>query len=390
MNLQELKNKTILLFGKSRAFSSDEFVSQLNYHNILTSKEFSDDIALVIDGKMMTPYEQNESEKLYTEKSNTLEFIEIDVFERELAKKLDEDTLLMSLKLSRDKDRLKSFILNSMISDSFFFKLIKMYDWANDDFFENDDNRDVSAAYISRFYENIERNHNVQYATTGFIHLIKQTKNSLLLENILTLKPIKYNSKMKKQMAVNEYCNEKIFKLLQKDEDYEVKEALSINKNLNEEIIKEFIKDENLGSNIAKNINLKDEYFELLQIYKIALGLNESLSLDMQEKLYESGDIEVRYALALNNKINSSVLNKLLESDNEDIKTALYENSNMPIEVLDKAYKDNIYYEQLAKNESTPIEILYQLQLDSRYERFVKTNAGFGKHIQQENIGWLV
>ena len=62
---------------------------------------------------------------------------------------------------------------------------------------------------------------------------------------------------------------------------------------------------------------------------------------------------------------------------------SLYENKMMPIELLEEAYENNKYLEQLSQNESTPVEILYQLQLDSRYERFVKTNKAFGKHIQQ-------
>jgi len=390
MNLKDLENKTILLFGKSRAFSLEEFNSQLKFHKISTCREFSDDIKLVIDGKMMTPYEQNDSDALYEKYSKNVEFIAIDIFERELAKLIDEDTLLMSLKLSRDKDRLKNFIQNEMISDVLFFKLLKMYSWGDDDFFENDNNRDISAAFISRFYENIERNHNVQYATTGFVHLIKQTKSPQLLESILTLKPIKYNPKMKMQIAMNEFSSESILKHLAKDDNYEIKEALSLNKNLNIDIIKEFIKDENLGENIAKSINLDEQYFLLLSEYKIALALNESLTLKMQEELSTCRDEEVDFALALNDNIDIEILNKLLKSKNETIVSALYENKVMPIKTLEDAYENNKYLEQLAKNENTPVEILYQLQLDSRYERYVKSNAGFGKHIQQENIGWLV
>jgi len=118
MNLNDLKNKTILLFGKPRAFSQDEFNSQLKFHNISTCREFNDDVKIVVDGKMMTPYEQNESDALYEKYSKNIEFISIDIFEKELAKSLDEDTLLMSLKLSHDKNRLKSFIQNTMISDT--------------------------------------------------------------------------------------------------------------------------------------------------------------------------------------------------------------------------------------------------------------------------------
>ena len=118
MNLDTLKNKTILMLGKSRAFSSEEFLSQMKHHNIEVAKGFSDEITTLIEGRMMTPYEQNLSEELY--KTQNLEFIDIDIFEKHLAKTIDSDTLLMSLKLSHDKERLKNFIKNTTISDSLY------------------------------------------------------------------------------------------------------------------------------------------------------------------------------------------------------------------------------------------------------------------------------
>ena len=390
MNLQDIKNKTILLFGKPRAFSQDEFNSQLKFHNISTCREFNDDIKVVVDGKMMTPYEQNDSEALYEKYSQSLDFISIDIFEKELAKSLDEDTLLMSLKLSHDKDRLKSFIQNTMLSDTLFFKLVKMYSWNNEDFFENDDNRDVSAAFILRFYENIERNHNVQYATTGFVHLVGQTKSTELLSAISLLEPMKFHPEIEATIAISEYCDEVMQKRYFKQAKPTTLEALSLNENLSLELVKEFANDEKLGLNVAKSIKLDDELYTLFGGFKIGLALNESLNLDMQEKLFILDDDEVSYALALNQSLEISVLDKLLKSKNEDIKKAIYENSSTPINLLEDAYKNSEYLEELAKNISTPVEILYQLQLDSRYERYVKLNAGFGKHIQEENIGWLL
>jgi hypothetical protein len=38
MNLDRLKDKTILLLGKSRAFSEEEFASQLQFHHISLAK----------------------------------------------------------------------------------------------------------------------------------------------------------------------------------------------------------------------------------------------------------------------------------------------------------------------------------------------------------------
>ena len=387
MNLEELQNKTILLFGKPRAFSKEEFVSQLKVHHLGITDQLNDEVSFIIDGRMMTPYEVNESEKLYS--LNKYEFISIESFESELAKHLDEDTLLMSLKLSGNKERLKSFIQNSTISDTLFFKLLKMYDWGGEDFFENDSNRDVSAAFISRFYENIEQNHNVQYATTGFIHLIKQTKSSELLEQMFALEPLQSNQKMKMHIAMNEFSSAELLKKLQRDDDYEVKIALSLNKHLPFELIKAFQNDEKLITNIAKNILLSEEYFEFLREHQDALCLNESLTLPMQKKLLQTQSQEIFYALSLNDNISKEVLEVLLKNKNETIKKALYENKQMPSDILQDAYAQGIYLEQLANNENTPIEILQQLQLDSRYQHAVKTNASFGNNIKQQNIGWL-
>ena len=390
MNLKKLQNRSILLFGKSRAFSMGEFESQLKFHKIKMTTEFDEDVVLIVDAKMMTPYEQNISEELYEKHSKEVEFISIDTLERELAKHIDANTLLMSLKLSRNKERLKSFIQNSMIDDELFFKLLKMYSWGGEDFFENDDNRDVSAAIILRFYQNIERNHNVQYATTGFMHLVTQTKSMQLLKAVSLLEPIKYNPKIQYAIAMNTQCDDEMQELLFKTDNPSVLEALSLNKNLKRSIIEEFSKDEKLGANVAKNIKLTDELFELFKAHKTALALNESLTLQMQKELLSYGDEKISYALALNNGIDEEVLHLLLKSKNEEIISALYENPKTPSSILEEAYRNSQYCQEIAKNENTSVEILYQLQLDSRYARFVMENPAFGRYIQQENIGWEV
>ena len=387
MNFEKLKNTTIIMFGKSRAFSAEEFASQVKHHNIRVVTEYEDDVFIAVEGKMMTPYEQNDSDALYERR--VVEYITIDTLENMLAKEIDTDVLLMSLKLSHDKDRLKEFLTNPMISDELFLRLLKMYSFSNEDFFENDDNRDVSAAFISRFNENIERNHNVQYATTGFIHLVAQTTNRQLLKAISELQPLKFHPKIEMAIAMSIYIDESMQKRFLKSDDKNILEALSFNKKLNKFIVEKFMEDEILGANVAKSIELDDELFMLTKKYPTALALNESLTTKMQEKLLDLDDKEVIVALSLNDNLDEKIIYTLLGSANEDIKNSLYENASIPVVILEEAYKKGEYLASLAKNENTPVEILYQLQLDARYERYVKTNASFGRHIQTQNIGWL-
>jgi hypothetical protein len=386
MNLKTIE--TVLLFGKSRAFSEEEFLSQLKHHKIELVREYRDGISCVVDGRMMRPDEQNTSDALYERKG--IKAVSIDTLERALAMYMDEGTLLMSLKLSRDKERLKNFIQNALLPDTLFFKLIKMYSWGGEDFFENDENRDVSAAFISRFYKNIERNHNVQYATTGFIHLVGQTKSSELLEVIASLEPLQYHPKIVAAIVRSEACNAKMQEQFARKNEQEIDEALSSNPNLILPLIKEFLPREDLAQSMAQNLLLSEETFRVLFAYKVDLALNESLSEAMQNELLCCEDIEVYRAVASNNNLHLSVMQKLLLLEDSIVLENLYKNSVLPLENLHKAYREGEYLSSLAQNEATPVEILYQLQLDSRYERYVKTNATFGKYIQSENIGWLV
>jgi len=387
MDLKSLENKKILLFGKPRAFSYDEFISQLKSLSIEVVHKYSNDVSLVIDGKMMTPYEQNFSDELYEE--NGIKALSIDIFEIELAKCIDDDILLMSLKLSRDKNRLKSFIQNSTISDGLFFKLVRMYNWHGEDFFENDDNRDVSAAFILRFYKNIERNHNVQFATTGFSHLVAQTDSEVLLREISNLEPIKFHPRIKVTIAMNEFCSTSMQKQFYTTGGENIYQALSLNKNLDIFLIEKFFDNEELMQNIAKSIKLNDKLFELLSNFYLYLAKNQTLTPIMQNILLDKEDKDINNVLASNNQIEVDIFEKLFNLEDEDIKFTLYKNSVTPKELLVNAYKDERYHSSLAINENTPIDILYQLQLDRRYERDVKTNPAFGKHIQSENIGWL-
>jgi len=101
------------------------------------------------------------------------------------------------------------------------------------------------------------------------------------------------------------------------------------------------MKDEAIFSALAQNTALLAEHLETLfalNLYAVELASNTSLTSQQLELLYQSANPEILKALA--------------------------------------------------SNTATPVEILYQLSLDQRTERAVKTNPTFGKHIQTTNLGW--
>jgi len=450
MNLDMLKNKTILLLGKTRALDKNEFVSQLKQHNITCVDAYVDEVVCVVEGRMLNPVEQEEMERLY--KENAAYFMMLSDLERDLCEQIDPDKLHMSLKLSGDEERLLSFLQNNFITDELFLRLISLYDWKGENFFENDDNRDTTAALIKRFYKDIEKNHNVQYATTGLLHLIIQTDNKELLETISNLEPIKKALReeqiengtfkilqaialhpqtsapvikmfikyaplqIKAQIATRNDLGEKFQTHLHQEKSILINEYLAKNSTLDHRLAKEMIGGSEFTEDISLFIELDEDIFELLlekyadllaqnpslspkMIEKLfglgerkillALATNEALKEDDYERLYTMQDKEINHALALNAKVSVVMLQKLYEKGLSHV--ALAGNTSTPKEILSKlsSQEDEEVLTALSKNTSTPVEVLCQLQLDKRYDRYVKENNSFGKYIQSDNIGWL-
>ncbi len=121
-----------------------------------------------------------------------------------------------------------------------------------------------------------------------------------------------------------------------------------------------------------------------------ALASNGAIESALWEKLLAKGDARVAEALYAN---KCTPQEKLLEArTKEHLHKALACNLASPAQLLQElSHSQNPEVLQaLAQNENTPVEVLYQLGLDSRLERFVKENKSFGKHIQTHNIGWMV
>lgn len=414
MNYEELSGKSILLLGKTRALNAEEFDTLLKYHKISRVNTFNDDVALILEGRMMNPYEQAESERLY--EGQAAPIFELSGFEEWLCRSIEPNRLLMSLKLTRNQERLVAFLQNPYITDELYFKLLKLYDWKNEGLFDNDANRDVTASIIGRFYIDLDRNHNVQYAMSGLTHLIERYGNAELIIAIAELFPL--TRELKKPcdrslggvldaIALHPDTPESILRQLLDNRAKLLahREPLA----LEDELLK--LEDEEINTILSQNATLSgkgtallesayphliaartalnDERFDrLIGKYASYLATNLTLTSTMQRRLYAFEDEAVSEKLASNPAIEGRILDQLFESGKYSAQLA--KNSALSSEKFKILYSfgDSDVLSALAANPSVPIEILYQLSLDQRFERSVKTNPAFGKHIQTYNIGW--
>ena len=438
MNYDELCDKSILLLGKTRALSEEEFDALLKLHKITRVGSFTDDVSLIIEGRMMNPYEQVELAHLY--ETQNAPIVEISSVEEWLCRSIEPNRLLMSLKLSRNQERLVDFLQNPYITDELFFKLLKLYDWQKEGLFDNDTNRDVTASIIGRFYVDLDRNHNVQYAMSGLAHLIEKYGSKELISAIAELPPIANEIKHPRDRSLNGVLDaialhsetqESILRLLLGERAALLahREPLALEIGLlelnDEEVNRILAQNMTLSPNgalqlestypdlIASKTVLDEERFERLINFVIpchdtestiigdgsrikygmtvivALASNISLNGVMQQKLYALGDDTVSGSLASNPITEREILDHLFESG--QFSASLASNPSLSPDMLESLAVDGDaeVLSALAANTATPIETLYQLSLDRRYERAVKTNPAFGKYIQTHNIGWF-
>lgn len=413
MNYEEYSGKSVLLLGKTRSLNSVEFETLLKLHAMSVVKSFDDTVALIIEGKMMNPLELQESTRLY--ESHTVPTVDIGAIEKWLCGSIEPNRLLMSLKLSRDQDRLVDFLQNPYISDELFFKLLKLYDWQGEGLFDNDENRNVTAAIIGRFYQDLERNHNVQYAMSGLAHLVEKYGTCELITAISELSPIAKELKNSNEsslkgvldaMALHSATPEPLLRLLLKERAHLLshREPLALEKELLA------LNDETIQRSLAQNVTvspsgadlLEQKYPELIASFypldevrferltgnAVVLASNNTLTASMQERLMEMKDEAVFSALAQNTVLSLEHLETLFALNRYAVELA--SNTSLASQHLEALYQTSEpeILKALASNTSTPVEILYQLSLDQRTERAVKTNPAFGKHIQTYNLGW--
>ena len=431
MQFSELKNSAIVMLGKPRAFVDEEFARQLNTHNISVVKSLDEGAIAVVEGRMLNPLEQDRLEQIYLNK--TLPILSIDTLERYLSEHIVAKKLLMSLKLSRDTKRLFAFLTNPLIDDSLFLSLLLMYDFGEDGFFGSNDNRDVSAALIKRFYSNIGRDHNAMYSNYGVLQLIQSSTHSELIETLSSLKLIKealLNSQNDKAMesiihalaihpllstekqayfhtfkredinsllAMREDISLELQRELAKSESYEVRELLSKNPSLHVDLLEELL--DSFEAEIISSIKLDDTLFKrFLALDTKALCANATLDEGMQLHLVDRGEhLEI---LAANSALKPSVIKALLAHNDEAINSALSAHENSPLSTLELLFKERKYHTYLAsnpslspamieslaksddievlknicRNESTPLELLNYFMLDFRLEHIVREN----------------
>jgi len=103
----------------------------------------------VVEHHMLNPVEEDISCLAY---DDSVPLYKLKEFEKLLSESINDDEVLMGVKLANDQDRIFRLLGNSHISNTLFVKLLGMYEWHEEEE-DNTQDRDVIMFTLRRYIE---------------------------------------------------------------------------------------------------------------------------------------------------------------------------------------------------------------------------------------------
>ncbi len=403
----EFKDKKIYFSGRGEKIDKDELVKYFlqNGGRITESLEEAD---MIIQG-YMTPVHLEE--KFYLLSKEGIELIGIEELEKEFSRNIDIDSILMALKISKDKGRIIKLLNNKYFSDDIFLSLLKYYDWGGEGLHDNDENRDVSTSIVQRFCSLQETNHNIQHSPIGIYYTALETNEPKLLEavynmpsysisdkNALSSQPLSLkevaalnpntpkpvlmqilkdgNERELEFLALNESINKMISGRLFKLNNINITKNLISSGNLQLEDLKEVLNDEKLKIEVLKHFPLDDEIFGMIlenglsDAGLVYLSSNLSLNIEQLKKLFEFNIDNVNINLLKHPLCPEEKLEEFFQKNDQVYNIAIAHNPGLSESLFEKLFVlDDINIDiTLSENPNTPKEILKKLYQKNIHE----------------------
>lgn len=403
----ELKDKKLFFAGRGDKVEK----SELDRFIVQSGAELTEDIKeaeIIIEGLVIPAYLED---LIYERYKEGVKCIYIHDFEKFFSNNVEVDSILMAVKISKDKDRIIRLLKNDYFNDDVFIKLASFYDFENKDLYDNDDNRDVCIAIVERFCELVKTNHNIQYSPIGIYYTVLEATNPKLLELIYSMpeyeisdKNIKEDqpTKLREVVALNPNTSKQLQIQIMKNGDLGELKFLAMNESLfagvkkalvdmkNSDItialikaknyditrLKELIEDTNLRSEVFKYIELNSELFsdivskDLNEDELISLSLNESLDNSMIDRLFEFSYKEPKLNLLANPNISKEKISEYINSSDVEYLYSLGFNPTLSEDEFYKLFNLDILEVNiaLAYNKKTPHSIYRSLSQKKIFE----------------------
>ena len=398
-HLASSAQKKFLFLGREALFSKAEIARFLKKYHITMTQNYEEEVVVCIEHSRLNPVEEEISNEVYDAKVPSFS---LEVFERLLSSGINEDELLMGIKLSGDQERIFRLLGNTDISESLFIKLLMMYRW-HDEEEDNREDRDTIMHTLKRYIDIKPNEADLLYSYLTLRRLATEAINPHLLlaligfPNFVFLIRGKEKVTLHETIARNSYLDKEVIAKLISLREHKVDIALASNPCVGLDLLRTLLDKQSsaIDQALCSNQSIDDTLFfalldkddtsvqllllsqpislsRLNEIEKRALsleifatvGANENLDYEVIEKLRIQNDEGLLCHLSANSTLDSSQLKKIYLKSITATFAHLAINPSTSIEMLEMFYHDYDdveIYKALAHNRSTPIVILRAL-----------------------------
>ncbi len=414
--LSSSSGKSFLFLGREGIFTKDEIARYLKKYDITMTKNYEESVVGVIEYHQLNPVEDDISNMAY---DDHVPLYKLADFEKLLSEGINDDELLMGIKLANDQGRIFRLLGNANISDELFVKLLSMYEW-DDEEEDNREDRDV-IMYTLRRYISIKPNEeDLLYSYLTLRRLATEASDPKLLLALIGFPNFKFLVRGKEKVTLretiarNENVDNEVIQKLISLRDVKVDVALASNQSVPVKVLEVFIKknSQKLNEALATNRQINDSIFDLLlrkeqsavellllwqpidmkrvvQVEKVVsddallsiLGANEKLEDDVVGHLSDGDNLLLLEHLSSNISISADILVKIYEKKLDSTMGNLAQNPSVPVRILEEMYEayanDHEVMIALGHNASVSVSILKVLfsRDDLEINKGLATNA---------------
>ena len=423
--LEANAGKQLLLLGKEGIFTPQEIARFLKVYKVTPTHELTPEVVGVVEHHQLNPVEEMVSESAYEQGLPLYKLLEL---EKLISQEIDDDALLMAVKLSNDQARVVRLLANEYLSDALFVKLLKLYRFGDVDEDSKED-RDVIVHTLRRYIAINPNEEDLLQSYLTLRRLATEATDPNLLEALMGFPNFSFLVRGKEKITLKETIarnpavgKESVAKLLGL-RDAKVNISLAGNPSVESEVLHHLatLKDEAVDKALATNPAIDDALFEQLlergeavvalllvhqpltqarwQKARAAIcdesllayaGLNEQLEEGVKVQLLEAGSQPLWLMLAQNPTLTASDIETLWQEELEESFPALAANPATPVWILealfDECSEEVAVLQGLGRNPRTPPAMLQALYNKGNIEinRALATNASLPDDILDE------
>lgn len=374
--LASSQGKSFLFLGREGLFTKEEIVRFLKKDAITVTKYLEEGVVATVEHSSLNPVEDDISNDAYDAK---IPSFSLDEFEKLLSSGINDDELLMGIKLSNDQERVFRLLGNENISETLFVKLLMMYEW-NEEEEDNKEDRDTIMYTLKRYIDIKPNEADLLYSYLTLRRLATEATNPKLLlaligfQNFEFLIRGKEKVTLRETIARNEHLDVELISKLTSLRDSKVDVAMACNPCVEIKLLQGlFAKNkEKIDEALATNENIDDVLFDALleksekaiQLLLLSQPMNEERLMLVDKHVLDS----VLFAtIGANERLERTVIDTLVARDNEALICHLAANDTLTEEQIANIYAKGLIssFEYLATNPVTPVEMLEMF-----YEKF--------------------